>query len=311
MVAGVLGDPRWIIVAWLAGAAFSFVGALCYARLARPCFACGRRLPFPDAGIRARHRCFSMRGRVPSSSTRAPIALLAFVFGDYLSTIVTLATRTPPRSGRRWSVIAHDRHQCRGVAEVEVCACNVLTAIGSPALVAVVIAGSIGGTRAAAGAETLYDHAVAGPSSARRWCSSCSPTADGTKARTFPRSKSRGAIVGALFARHRHRRNLLSRAVNGALLSALRGRRVGGQWGARRRRDGPGLRSLGRACAGAVRRRRDAGVDQRATIDRRRPQQLRDGARLDGPADARHVRTACARRTAGAAICSKVRSRCR
>jgi amino acid transporter len=105
VVAGVLGDPGWIIVAWLAGAAFSFVGALCYAELATT---------FPHAGgdyhflTRAFGRDISFLYAWARAIIINPgsIALLAFVFGDYLSTIVTLDAH----SAAKWAALP--AHSC-------------------------------------------------------------------------------------------------------------------------------------------------------------------------------------------------------
>ena len=87
MVAGISGDAGWALVLWVAGGVISIIGALCYAEL---CTA------YPSAGgdyhclKRAFGRDFSFiygwsRATIINTGS---IALLAFVFGDYMSTLV-------------------------------------------------------------------------------------------------------------------------------------------------------------------------------------------------------------------------------
>lgn len=89
MVAGVTGDVGWVVVAWVFGALLSLAGALCYAELATT---------YPHAGGDY-HFLTRAFGRNPSflyAWARATvintgsIALLAFVFGDYMSKVVPL-----------------------------------------------------------------------------------------------------------------------------------------------------------------------------------------------------------------------------
>ncbi|MFO0107533.1 MAG: APC family permease [Burkholderiales bacterium] len=91
LVAGISGDAGWALVLWLAGALISIVGALCYAEL---CTA------YPNAGgdYHFLHRAFGRNLSFIYGWSRATIintgsiALLAFVFGDYMSTLVNLGT---------------------------------------------------------------------------------------------------------------------------------------------------------------------------------------------------------------------------
>jgi len=89
LVAGVTGSVDWMLIAWVLGGVLSLIGALCYAELAST---------FPNAGgdyhflTRAYGRDLSFffawaRGAV---ITTGSIALLAFVFGDYMSRVVSL-----------------------------------------------------------------------------------------------------------------------------------------------------------------------------------------------------------------------------
>ena len=89
LVAGISGDAGWALVLWLAGAVISIVGALCYAEL---CTA------YPNAGgdYHFLHRAFGRNISFIYGWSRATIintgsiALLAFVFGDYMSTLINL-----------------------------------------------------------------------------------------------------------------------------------------------------------------------------------------------------------------------------
>ncbi len=89
MVAGVAGDPGWVLALWVAGGVVSLIGALCYAELAST---------YPHAGgdyhfvTRAYGRDVSFlyawaRAAVINTGS---IALLAFVFGDYFSRLIPL-----------------------------------------------------------------------------------------------------------------------------------------------------------------------------------------------------------------------------
>ena len=89
MVAGVTGSVDWMLTAWVLGGVLSLIGALCYAELAST---------FPNAGgdyhflTRAYGRdvsFFFAWARVAVITTGS-IALLAFVFGDYVSRVVSL-----------------------------------------------------------------------------------------------------------------------------------------------------------------------------------------------------------------------------
>jgi amino acid transporter len=98
MVAGVAGDVGWIMAAWVAGAVISMAGALCYAELctAYPhaggdyhflTLAYGKRLSFLYAWAKA------------MVINTGSIALLAFVFGDYMSKVAPLG----PYSAVLWA----------------------------------------------------------------------------------------------------------------------------------------------------------------------------------------------------------------
>jgi len=89
MVAGVTGDAGWLIVAWVLGGVISLAGALCYAELATT---------YPHAGgdYHFLARAFGKPASFLYAWAKATvintgsIALLAFVFGDYMSKVVNL-----------------------------------------------------------------------------------------------------------------------------------------------------------------------------------------------------------------------------
>ncbi|MFM8508700.1 MAG: APC family permease [Betaproteobacteria bacterium] len=91
LVAGISGDAGWALVLWAVGAAISIAGALCYAEL---CTA------YPHAGgdYHFLQRAFGKDLSFLYAWARATvinpgsIALLAFVFGDYMSTLWNLGT---------------------------------------------------------------------------------------------------------------------------------------------------------------------------------------------------------------------------
>ena len=100
MVAGVTGSVEWMLTAWVLGGVLTLIGALCYAELAST---------FPNAGgdyhflTRAYGRdvsFFFAWARVAVITTGS-IALLAFVFGDYMSRVVSLG----PNSSAMYAAI--------------------------------------------------------------------------------------------------------------------------------------------------------------------------------------------------------------
>ncbi|HYN83065.1 MAG TPA: amino acid permease [Gemmatimonadaceae bacterium] len=94
LVAGMTGTAGWMFAAWALGGLVSLIGALCYAELATT---------YPNVGgdYHFLHRAY---GRAVSFTfawarfsviTTGSIALLAFVFGDYVSEILPLGARGP------------------------------------------------------------------------------------------------------------------------------------------------------------------------------------------------------------------------
>ena len=89
VVAGMTGDTTSMFVAWIAGGIVSLIGALCYAELATA---------YPDAGgdyyflhrAYGRSVSFLFGWARLSVITTGSIALLAFVFGDYMNRFISL-----------------------------------------------------------------------------------------------------------------------------------------------------------------------------------------------------------------------------
>lgn len=93
LVAGITGSVEWMFAAWVVGAGLTLIGALCYAELAAT---------FPNAGgdyhflTRAYGRNVSFFfgwARMVVIITGS-IALLAFVFGDYMARVLPLGSNT-------------------------------------------------------------------------------------------------------------------------------------------------------------------------------------------------------------------------
>jgi len=89
LVAGMTGSLGWMLSAWALGGLVSLIGALCYAELATA---------FPHAGgdyhflrrAYGRRLSFLFAWARFSVITTGSIALLAFVFGDYMSEVLSL-----------------------------------------------------------------------------------------------------------------------------------------------------------------------------------------------------------------------------
>lgn len=93
MVAGITGDVGWALTIWVAGALISLMGALCYAELATL---------YPHAGgdyhflTRAygKNVSFLYGWAKAMVINTGSIALLAFVFGDYMTKVLPLGTNS-------------------------------------------------------------------------------------------------------------------------------------------------------------------------------------------------------------------------
>ena len=157
MVAGVTGSVEWMLTAWMLGGVLTLVGALCYAELAST---------FPNAGgdyhflTRAYGRDISFFfawARVAVITTGS-IALLAFVFGDYMSRVVSLG----PNSSAIYAaitVIVLTVLNIIGLRESSR-AQNVLTILEVTGLLLVTLAGILATAPAAAPAASVTSSGV-------------------------------------------------------------------------------------------------------------------------------------------------------
>src|SRR3954471_5097253 len=90
MVAGVTQDPGWAIAAWFFGALVSLSGALCYAELACAYRHAGGDYHFLTRAY-GRDASFLYAWARATVINTGAIALLAFVFGDYVATLFPAA----------------------------------------------------------------------------------------------------------------------------------------------------------------------------------------------------------------------------
>ncbi len=89
MVAGVSGDVGWAMLIWVAGAVISIAGALCYAELSTRHPHAGGDYHFLEVAY-GKHLSFLYAWAKATVINTGSIALLAFVFGDYMSKVIDL-----------------------------------------------------------------------------------------------------------------------------------------------------------------------------------------------------------------------------
>jgi APA family basic amino acid/polyamine antiporter len=100
MVADVTGDAGWLLAMWVAGGVVSLIGALCYAELATTYPHTGGDYHFLTRAF-GRNVSFLYAWARATVINTGSIALLSFVFGDYLSRIVSLGAH----SAALWAAI--------------------------------------------------------------------------------------------------------------------------------------------------------------------------------------------------------------
>lgn len=93
MVAGITGSVEWMYGLWIAGALLALIGALCYAELATTFPSAGGDYHFLTKAYGKDVSFFFAWARVLVITTGS-IALLAFVFGDYMSRVLSLGTHS-------------------------------------------------------------------------------------------------------------------------------------------------------------------------------------------------------------------------
>ena len=94
LVAGMTGSPGWMFLAWALGGAVSLAGALCYAELGTAYAHAGGDYHFLSRAY-GRGLAFLFGWARYTVITTGSIALLAFVFGDYLQQVLPLPTASP------------------------------------------------------------------------------------------------------------------------------------------------------------------------------------------------------------------------
>ncbi len=138
MVAGISGDAGWALVLWLVGGVISIAGALCYAELCTAYPHAGGDYHFLQRAF-GRDLAFLYAWARATVINPGSIALLAFVFGDYMSTLVNLG----PYSSAVWAlgvVVSLTALNLVGL-QASVRLQTALTAIELLGLLAVVVAG--------------------------------------------------------------------------------------------------------------------------------------------------------------------------
>jgi len=93
LVASIAGSAEWMFAAWLLGAALTLVGTLCYAELAAAFPSAGGDYHFLTRAYGKDVSFFFAWSRMTIILTGS-IALLAFVFGDYMSQVISLGPRS-------------------------------------------------------------------------------------------------------------------------------------------------------------------------------------------------------------------------
>jgi basic amino acid/polyamine antiporter, APA family len=147
MVAGVTGSVDWMLIAWVLGGVLSLVGALCYAELASSFPSAGGDYHFLSRAYGKDLSFFFAWARVAVITTGS-IALLAFVFGDYMSRVMSLG----PNSSAIYAaltVIVLTAINLLGLRE-SARTQNILTILEVSGLVLVAVAGLIATAPAAA-----------------------------------------------------------------------------------------------------------------------------------------------------------------
>jgi amino acid transporter len=94
LVAQATGDAGWMLATWVAGGVFSLIGALCYAELATAYPHAGGDYHFLTRAF-GRNVSFLYAWARATVINTGSIALLSFVFGDYLTRLVDLGAHSP------------------------------------------------------------------------------------------------------------------------------------------------------------------------------------------------------------------------
>ncbi|MFO1312039.1 MAG: amino acid permease [Burkholderiales bacterium] len=140
MVADVTGDAGWMLAMWVLGGVVSLIGALCYAELASAYPHTGGDYHFLTRAF-GRNVSFLYAWARATVINTGSIALLSFVFGDYLSRIVGLG----PHSAALWAAFVIVALTIVNLVSLEASARtqNWLTVLEASGLMLVIAAGMI------------------------------------------------------------------------------------------------------------------------------------------------------------------------
>jgi len=105
LVAGMTADASWMFLAWALGGVVSLAGALCYAELCTAYAHPGGDYHFLQLAY-GRGLAFLFGWARYAVITTGSIALLAFVFGDYLQQVLPLPAATPALGAAAWAALA-------------------------------------------------------------------------------------------------------------------------------------------------------------------------------------------------------------
>ncbi|MEQ1775329.1 MAG: amino acid permease [Burkholderiales bacterium] len=138
IVAGAMGDETMIIAVWVAGGAFSIIGALCYAELATAFPSAGGEYYFLQRAF-GRSLAFLYGWARMTVIVAGSIAVFAYLFGDYMSRVVSLGEY----SSAIWAalvVLVLTVVNYRGIHEGKVTQ-NVFTVLEVGGLLLIIVAG--------------------------------------------------------------------------------------------------------------------------------------------------------------------------
>ena len=138
IVAGAMGSESSIIAVWVAGGVFSIIGALCYAELATAFPSAGGEYHFIQRAY-GNSLAFLYGWARMTVIVAGSIAVFAYLFGDYLSRVITLGEH----SSAIWAaliVVALTAINYRGIQEGKVTQ-NIFTTLEVSGLVIIIVAG--------------------------------------------------------------------------------------------------------------------------------------------------------------------------
>lgn len=138
IVAGAIGSPGMMVAVWIAGGVFSVIGALCYAELATAYPSAGGEYHFLGRAY-GRSLAFLYGWARMTVIVAGSIAVFAFLFGDYISRVVSLGAH----SSALWAgiiVVALTAINYAGIREGKATQ-NLFTFLEAGGLVVIVVAG--------------------------------------------------------------------------------------------------------------------------------------------------------------------------